>query len=150
MQIYIKFKQAGKRRLILEKQAIEIEDIGNSPTLRSFIMAVVTQQVGIYNVGTHNVETRHALSLPNTSIINFLTETQIENAVATGKVGFGAIYNDKKADVQKAIQVAIEAYIDGLFVVAVDDKIVEKLDDFIALNEKTVVTFIRLTLLIGR
>jgi hypothetical protein len=139
MQIYIKLKQAGKRRLILEKQAIEIEDIGSTPTLRSFITAVVTQQVAAYNAKTLD-----------TPIINFLTETQINNAVAIGKVGFGAIYNDKKADVQKAIQVAIEAYIDGLFAVAVDDKIVEKLDDFIVLNEKTVITFIRLTLLIGR
>jgi hypothetical protein len=139
MQIYIKLKQAGKRRLVLEKQAIEIENIGNSPTLRSFITAVVTQQVAAYNAKTLE-----------TPIINFLTETQIDDAAAIGKVGFGAIYNDKKADVQKAIQVAIEAHIDGLFVVAVDDKIVEKLDDFIALNEKTVVTFIRLTLLTGR
>ncbi len=138
MQIYIKLKQAGKRRLVLEKQAIEIPDIGNSPTLRSFITAIVTQQVAAYNAKTLD-----------TPIINFLTETQIEDAAAVGKVGFGAIYNDKKADVQKAIQVAIEAHIDGLFVVAVDDKIVKKLDDFIALNKKTVITFIRLSLLIG-
>jgi hypothetical protein len=145
MQIYIKLKQAGKRRLILEKQAIEIEDIGNSPTLRSLIIAVVAQQVG-----TYNVETRHALSLPDAPIINFLTETQIDDAAATGKVGFGAIYHDKKADLNKAIQVALKAYIDGLLAVAIDDKIVEKLDDFIVLKEKTVITFIRLTLLIGR
>jgi hypothetical protein len=145
MQIHIKLKQAGKRRLILEKQAIEIENIGNSPTLRSLIIAVVTQQVG-----TYNVETRHALSLPDAPIINFLTETQINDAAATGKVGFGAIYNDKKADLNQAIKVAIEAHIDGLFAVAVDDKIVEKLDTIVDLNDNSVVTFLRLTLLIGR
>ena len=139
MQIYIKLKQAGKRRLILEKQAIEIPDIGNSPTLRSFITAVVTQQVAAYNAKTLE-----------TPIIKFLTKTQIDNAATVGKVGFGAIYNDKKADVQKAIQVAIEAHIDGLFVVAVDDKIMEKLDDCIVLKDNSVITFMRLTLLIGR
>jgi hypothetical protein len=145
MQIYIKLKQAGKRRLILEKQAIEIENIGKTPTLQALITAVVTQQVGM-----HNVETRHALSLPDAPIINFLTKNQINDAAATGKVGFGAIYNDKKADLNEAIKVALEAHIDGLFAVAVDDKIVEKLDDFIVLNQDSVVTFIRLTLLIGR
>lgn len=96
------------------------------------------------------VETRHALSLPDAPIINFLKETQIDDAAATGKVGFGTIYHDKKADLNKAIQVALESYIDGLFAVAIDDKIVEKLDDIVVLKEKTVITFIRLTLLIGR
>jgi hypothetical protein len=139
MQIYIKFKQAGKRRLILEKQAIEIENIGKTPTLQTLITAVVTQQVAAYNAKT--------LDEP---IINFLTKNQINDAAATGKVGFGAIYNDKKADLNQAIKIAIEAHIDGLFAVAIDDKIVEKLGDFIVLNQDSVVTFIRLTLLIGR
>jgi hypothetical protein len=139
MQIYIKLKQAGKRRLILEKQAIKIENIGKTPTLQALITAVVTQQVAAYNAKT--------IDEP---IINFLTETQINDAAATGKVGFGTIYNDKKADLNQAIKVAIEAHIDGLFAVAIDDKIVEKLDTFVVLSEKTVVTFLRLTLLIGR
>jgi hypothetical protein len=139
MQIHIKLKQAGKRRLILEKQVIEIENIGKTPTLQALITAVVTQQVVAYNAKTHEKP-----------ILNFLTETQINDATAMGKVGFGAIYNDKKADLNKAIQVAIEAHIDGLFVVAIDDKIVEKLDDIVVLNQDSIVTFIRLTLLIGR
>jgi hypothetical protein len=139
MQLYIKLKQAGKRRLLIEKQAIEIEDIGTSPTLKTLISAVVSQQVAVYNDKT-----------PENSIINFLTDTQIEDAAATGKVGFGAIYHEQKADVQKAIKVALEAHIDGLFVVAVDDIIVEHLDDWVVLNPKAVVLFIRLTLLIGR
>jgi hypothetical protein len=139
MQIYIKLKQAGKRRLILEKQAIEIENIGKTPTLQALITVVVTQQVAAYNAKT--------IDKP---ILNFLTENQINDAAATGKIGFGAIYNDKKADLNQAIKVALEAHIDGLFAVAIDDKIVEKLDTIVDLSEKTVVTFLRLTLLIGR
>jgi hypothetical protein len=139
MQIHIKLKQAGKRRLILEKQAIEIENIGKTPTLQALITAIVTQQVAANNAKT--------LDKP---IINFLTKNQINDAAATGKVGFGAIYNDKKADLNQAIKVAIEAHIDGLFAVAVDDKIVEKLDTIVDLNDNSVVTFLRLTLLIGR
>jgi hypothetical protein len=139
MQIYIKLKQAGKRRLILEKQAIKIENIGKTPTLQALITAVVTQQVAAYNAKT--------LDEP---IINFLTKNQINDAAATGKVGFGTIYNDKKADLNQAIKVALEAHIDGLFAVAVDDKIVEKLDTIVDLNDNSVITFLRLTLLIGR
>jgi hypothetical protein len=139
MQIYIKLKQVGKRRLILEKQAIEIENIGKTPTLQALITAVVTQQVAAYNAKT--------LDEP---ILNFLTKNQINDAAATGKVGFGAIYNDKKADLNQAIKVALEAHIDGLFAVAIDDKIVEKLDTIVDLNDNSVVTFLRLTLLIGR
>jgi hypothetical protein len=139
MQIHIKLKQAGKRRLILEKQAIEIENIGKTPTLQALITAIVTQQVAANNAKT--------LDKP---IINFLTKNQINDAAATGKVGFGTIYNDKKADLNQAIKVANEAHIDGLFAVAVDDKIVEKLDTIVDLNDNSVVTFLRLTLLIGR
>jgi hypothetical protein len=139
MQIFIRLKQAGKRRLILEKQAIDIENMGKTPTLEALITAVVTEQVAAYNAKT--------LEKP---ILNFLTETQIKDAAATGKVNFGAIYNDKKADLKQAIKVALEAHIDGLYVVAVDDKIVKKLEDIVALGENSVFTFLRLTLLIGR
>ena len=139
MHLFIKLKQAGKRRLVLEKQPIEIANIGKTPTLQALIAAVVAQQVAAYNAKT--------LEKP---LIDFLTEHQINDLAATGKVGFQTIYNDKKADLDKAIKVATEAHIDGLFAVAVDDKIVEKLHDTVALNDNSVLTFLRLTLLIGR
>jgi hypothetical protein len=139
MQLFIKLKQAGKRRLVLEKQAIEIAEIGSSPSLKTLVSAVVTQQVAAYNAKT--------LEKP---FFNFLTKTEIADAATTGKVGFGTIYKDGKADVNQAIKVAIDAHIDGLFVVAVNDIIVEELDDFVVLKDDSVITFIRLTLLIGR
>jgi hypothetical protein len=138
-KIHIKLKQAGKRRLILEKQAIEIESIGKTPDLRTLITAIVTQQVHAYNAKTLE---KH--------IVDFLTPTQIEDAVASGKVGFGSIYNEQKADLTQAIQNAIEAHIDGLFVVAVNDKVVDTLDSLVALEDGAVIMFIRLTLLIGQ
>jgi hypothetical protein len=138
MQIHIKVKQAGRRRHILEKQPIEIAEIGHNPTLRAVIIAVVTQQVNAYNA--------KELERP---MVDFLTETQIENAASVGKVGFGSIYHEQKADLPKAIQNAIEAHIDGLYIVAVNEKVVENLDEIVVLNEKTVLTFLKLTLLMG-
>ncbi len=139
MQIYIKLKQAGKRRLVLEKQAIEIADIGTQPTLKSLIVAIATQQVEAYNAKT--------VEKP---VLAFLTDPQIDYSAKVGAVRFGTIYNDKKADVQKSTYEALIAHVDGLYVVAVNDKIVEKLENIIDLTETSVVTFIRLTLLIGQ
>jgi hypothetical protein len=138
MQIHIKIKQAGRRRLVLEKQALQIADIGTEPTLQELIIAIVTQQVEAYNA--------KELERP---LVDFLTETQIDNAAAVGKVSFGSIYHDKKANLAKAIQNAIEAHIDGLFVVAANDKVVKKLSDVVVLDKHTVLTFIKLTLLMG-
>ena len=137
MNLYIKLKQAGKRRLILDKQAITINELSESPTLKDLIVAVVTQQVAAYNAKT--------VAKP---MVDFLTENQIQNAANNGKVGFGTIYNEGKADLEKAIQNALYAHIDGLFAVAIDDKIVEKLDDNITIEENSVLMFIKLTLLI--
>ena len=137
MNLYIKLKQAGKRRLILDKQAITINELSENPTLKDLIVAVVTQQVAAYNAKT--------VAKP---MVDFLTENQIQNAANNGKVGFGTIYNEGKADLEKAIQNALYAHIDGLFAVAIDDKIVEKLDDNITIEENSVLMFIKLTLLI--
>lgn len=139
MQIFVKIKQASKRRLVIEKQPIDIANIGNAPTLRALISAVVTQQVAAFNA-----------KMLDAPILFFLTDHQIKDAAATGKVGFGAIHTEGKADLHKSIKVAVDAHNDGLFVVAVNDIIIEELDDFVVLNQDAVVTFIRLTLLIGR
>jgi hypothetical protein len=138
MQIYIKIKQAGKRRLLLDNQAITIEDIGENPTLHDLIQAVVTQQVNAYNAKT--------LEKP---LVDFLTETQIQHAAENGKIGFGTIYNEGKADLAQAHQNAIFAYIDGLFAVGIDGKIIEKLQENISIKENSVVLFVKLTLLMG-
>jgi hypothetical protein len=138
MQIYIKLKQAGKRRLLLDNQAITIEELGENPTLRDLIKAVVTQQVNAYNAKT--------LEQP---LVDFLTETQIQHAAENGKIGFGTIYNEGKADLAQAHQNAIEAHIDGLFAVGIDGKMIEKLAENISIKENAVVLFVKLTLLVG-
>ena len=68
----------------------------------------------------------------------------------SGKVGFGNIYNEKKADVSRAQENVIMAFEDGLVRVFIGDCEQEKLDDNIDLKEGDVLTFIRLTFLAGR
>ncbi|MFM2269065.1 MAG: hypothetical protein RL757_2506 [Bacteroidota bacterium] len=136
--IFIKIKKAGKRHLKLAKEPIEIADMGAQPTLKTLIVAIATQQIEAHNA-----------KIIEKPIIDFLTETAIEAAADTGKVGFGTLYNDQKVAIPDAIQNVLTAFTDGLYVVSVDNKIVEKLENSIEITPNSIVTFIRLTALIG-
>ena len=138
MEIKVTIKQLGKKHPFLKEQALEIEDIGNTPTLRQFLLAVVQQQVNAFN------ERREAKN-----VLPFLTEKQTQAQATTGKVGFNDIYNDKKAGLEKAQNRMLEAFEDGLFVVFCEEEQLEKLDDFITINPNRVFTFIRLAFLSG-
>jgi hypothetical protein len=144
MIINIKIKQASKRRLILDKQQIEIAKLGESPSLQDLIIAVVRQQVNAYNAKTSDIG---PTVIPWGSAMNFLSPSFIEDKATVGKVSFGSVYNSQKADFDKSIQIAIEAYIDGLYAVAIDNTIVQNLHDIIQIDESSTLTFIKLTLL---
>ena len=136
MQFYIKIKQLSKRRAVLEKQLFEIEDLPEKATLRDFITAVATQQVEAYNAKKHEQ-----------NVLPFLTSEQIEDGAAVGKVGFGAIYGEEKANVEKAIVNAIIAFEDGLYKIFINDNEVQHIDNEVFINKESVVMFLRLTLL---
>jgi hypothetical protein len=138
MELTITAKQLGKKHPIIEKQIIEIDDIGNTPSVNDLIYAVVQQQVLAYNAKS-----------TEKNLLPFLSESDIENQSASGKVGFGSIYNENKADLEKAQQTALQAFEDGLFAVFADDIQYNKPDEIISLEQGTVVTFIRLTFLAG-
>ncbi len=138
MQIFIKVKQAGKRRLVLEKQPIEIADIGSEPTLKTLIVAIATQQIMEYNA-----------KIIEKPVAAFLTQPEIDYSAHVGKVRFGTIYNTEKVDLQKSLHEVLIAFVDGNYVVSVDDKIIEKLENTMEITQNSVVTFIRLTALIG-
>jgi hypothetical protein len=127
MQLTIRGKQLGSKRPLIENQVIEIEDIGTQPTAGQLISAVVVQQVREFN------------GKPNVFLL--LSEE--------GKIGFGSIYNTAKADPQKAIKTALQAFEDGLFVLFADEQEYTKPSAVIQINENTIITFIRLTFLAG-
>jgi hypothetical protein len=138
MQLIVSAKQIGRKHPILDQNIIEIADIGHQPTLAELISAVVTQQVLAY-------QTRAA----EKSIFPIFNIEQIADQAATGKVGFGAIYNDAAIDLNKSIATATQAFEDGIFAVFADDLQINQLTDTINLTNKTVMTFIRLTFLAG-
>ena len=137
MNIYIKVKSAGKRRAVLEKTPYALPD--NIATLRQLIEAIVRQEVEAYNSrGLENM------------LIPFLSEEEIAAQSTVGKVGFGRLYSDKKADPDKAVETAMFGFEDGLFRVVVGEDEATELDAPLAIAEGDTLTFIRLTFLAGR
>lgn len=138
MQITISVKQPGRKHAIIDRQVLEIDDITNHPSLRELLVAVVKQQVTAYN------------NKPlEKNILPFLSPEQTDDLVATGKAGFGSIYNEHKADAEKAQATALQAFEDGLFAVFVNDKEIQDLTAVFSLDSLTIITFIRLTFLAG-
>jgi hypothetical protein len=138
MQIYVKVKQAGKRSWMLAKQPIQIADIGDSPTLKTLLIAIVTTQVQAFN--------DKILTKP---VAMFLADDQIQTHVRVGKVGFGAVYRGETADLHQAIQQMLIAFEDGLYAVAVDEQIIQHLDTVLTIHPEMVVMFLKLSLLSG-
>ena len=137
MVVYIKVKSIGKRRPVLDNVPYTVPD--NISTLRELITAIVGQEVETYNSrGLENM------------LVPFLSEEEIAAQSTVGNVGFGRLYSDKKADLDKAVATALQGFEDGLFKVLVNDAEAAELDAPLAVNENDVLTFIRLTFLAGR
>jgi len=137
MNVYINLKSAGKRRPALQQMPYILPE--GIATLRQLITAIVKQEVETYNSrGLENM------------LIPFLPEEEIVAQATTGKVGFGRLYSEKKADSDKAVATALQGFEDGLYRVLVGEGEVNTMDDPIALKEGDTLTFIRLTFLAGR
>lgn len=138
MQLTVSAKQLGRKHALIDKKQIEIDDIGSNPTVQRLIEAVVEQQVREYNGKP-----------PEKSLLPFMDQESIDDAACVGKVGFGSIYNEAKADPGVAKRIALQAYADGLFALFADDREFTDSTETISLNPTTVITFIRLTFLAG-
>ncbi|MDR0817008.1 MAG: hypothetical protein LBN35_00040 [Clostridiales Family XIII bacterium] len=136
MKIFIRVKSAGNRRPLLELSEYEVP--GSVGTAEELIAAVVRDNVRRYNAKEVDAE-----------LFRYLSAGDVKDAAALGKVGFGDRKNDADADEEAAVETAVTAFRDGLFLLLIGDKEVIGDDDF-ALNEGDVVTFIRLVMLAGR
>lgn len=137
MKIYIRIKAAGKRRPVLDNVLYELPD--TISTLRELLTELVRQEVEAYNKKGTDVK-----------MIPFLTREEVEEQAFAGKVGFGRIYSEKKADFAKAVENAIQCFSDGLVRVFQNEDELEQLDSRIEIREADCFTLIRLTFLAGR
>ena len=136
MDIYVRVKAIGKRKDILAPIPYTIPDgIGS---LRQLLTAVVRKEVAQYN-------SKEAES----QLIPFLTQQALDAQAKIGKVSFGAIYSDKKADPGKAVMNAIGCWEDGLVRVFLNEEELTDLDAPLKVEAQSVLTFMRLTFLAG-
>jgi hypothetical protein len=108
-------------------------------TLRDLIEHVVREEVAAFQRRQRDRLALHAL-----------TARQIEEAAQRGKIDSGGSeVPAQEVDPEAAIAAALQAFEDGLYLVAIDDGQVEHLDRQVFLRPDSQVTFIRLTLLAG-
>lgn len=136
MKIFINIKSLGKKKA-LEPAAYEISEQVSS--LREFLTELVRIEVERYNEKGSDVQN-----------VLFLSDEEIENQTEAGKVGFGRIYSDKKADFEKAAVNALQCFEDGMVRVFQNENELTTLDEKIQISEGDTFTLMRLTFLAGR
>lgn len=136
MQIYVRVKAVGKKKDVLPPTPYEITD--GVSTLRQLLTEIVRTEVEKYNAKETGAQ-----------IIPFLTKEELEGQAEAGKVSFGTVYSDKKANLKKAQDNAVQCWRDGLVRVFMNDDELTELDVPIQISVNAVFTFIRLTFLTG-
>ena len=136
MKVFVRIKSLKKRKST-ELRSYELsEGIG---TVRGLIAAFVHAEVERFN----DKDTE----LP---LLALMSAEEIDDNAKAGKVAFGRLWSDNKADEARAVEAAFAAFDDGLFRVLMDDEELKELDHPVRITEGTVFTFIRLTFLAGR
>lgn len=141
MEIHITVKQLGKKHPLLEEQKLEIAYNESNISLENLLKVIVQQQVETFNAKSFEEEDVDEFKIPQDNYLNILTDT--------GKIGFGSIYNQKRADLQKAKENVVQAFEDGMFAVFYNDEQLENLTQIIDLSLQHNFIFIRLTFLAG-
>lgn len=137
MQVYVRVKALGKRKDVMPLKPYELPE--GISSLRELLTAFVESEVERYN----SKDTEAPL-------LSCLTAEEIEAQSETGKVSFGRLWSDQKADKAKAVKTAIQAFDDGLVRVLMDEAELFQLDAPLCIREGAVFTFVRLTVLAGR
>ena len=136
MQIFVRVKTPGKRKDVLTSVPREIPPVGS---LRELLTVLVRQEVE--SVNRRDTEAQ---------LTAWLTSEQIDAEAETGKVGFGRLWSDRKADTEKAVANALQCFEDGIVRVFMGDTELTEPDAPLSVPEGAEFTFIRLTFLAGR
>ena len=134
MQLTLQLKRLGKKKV----KNVPFTLAETPQTLEDLLIACVKNQVAAFN------NKRLAVN-----VIGFLSPSEIQDQATSGKVDFGDLANKNLANEQEAIDNVRIAFKDGLFLVFIDDEEVTDLKTPLQLTSQSVVTFIRMTFLVG-
>ena len=135
MKLSINIKGLSRKKVIHQE---EIEIINEISTTKDLIRELVTINVEKFNK-----------KIDDKDILSIMTNEYIAEAARSGKIG-DEVHGDKKANLEKALDIAYLAFEDGLYCIFINDEQTEKLEDNLALKDGDVLTFIKLTMLAGR
>jgi len=139
MMLTITAKQAGLRTPLFPAWQLPAdESLPNPISLRDLLAFIVRSEVEAFH------ERQEARRLTRV-----LSADEISRGVARGKVDAGGHDLNQKVDVADAIEVALQAFADGLFFVFVDEQQIERLDDLVHLQPETHILLMRLVALAG-
>ena len=138
----IEVRSLGRRKKLLEDFSVPLAPLdggGSERTLRDVITQTIRRQVATFR------DRQEA-----NRFLRSLTEREIADAAERGKVISGSSDLEPQAvDEDAAVDNALCAFMDGIYLVAVDGQQVEDLDAVVRLEDDSRIAFIRLTLLAG-
>lgn len=137
MKVLVNMKKLGSRRNSITQVPYELEPVPT--TVRELIIQMVSICVHDYNTRMESQE-----------LLKNLSQAEMEDKAAAGKISFGVNYGEKKAEEDKAIANALQCFEDGIFRIFCGTEQLQKLEDTITLTEESELTFVRLTMLAGR
>ena len=132
----VEAKITGQRRRLAEPLVIEAPQAPG--TLADLIETVVRAEVEAFH-----------LRQTGNQMLRVLTEHDIAEGVATGRITSGGSELDQAVDPAAAVATALEAFRDGLYFVFVDDRQIESLEDPVAVTDDSSMMFVRLVPLAG-
>jgi hypothetical protein len=139
--VQIEARIVGRRKPIIPPWRLPIPEGWQNDVepicLRDLIIRVVTNEVESFN-----------LCQEQNQFLEALTNRQTAEQAQTGKIRFGG-FQPQKADLNEALQTALQAYEDGLYYVFLDDQQITDLGERIIMTSESRVTFIRLVSLAG-
>lgn len=137
----IRGKALGRKKPLFADWSIpfppELGD-GGSLTLRDLIGQVVRAEVEAFR---KRQEERR--------LFRALTERQVQEGAAKGKIEMGGSDLHQKVDADEAVATALEAFEDGLYLVVIDEQEQRSLDAQVFLQPDSTVAFVRLVMLAG-
>jgi hypothetical protein len=135
-------KAIGRKKPLFDDFSVslppEADGGDDRTTLRDVISHVVRTEVASF---TGRQRERRLLKV--------LTESQIADAVATGKVDMGGRDLEQGVDTDEAVGVALQAFEDGMYLVVLDEEEKKSLEEQVYLQPDSRITFVRLTMLSG-
>jgi hypothetical protein len=135
-------KALGRKKPLFEDWSIplppDLERGDSGLTLRDLIARIVRTEVEAFRQ-----RQRDRLSL------RVLSQRQIEEAAAKGKVDLGGRDLKQHVDAEEAVEVALQAFEDGLYLAILDGEEQRDLDREVFVKPDSRITFVRLVMLSG-